>query len=278
MLPEPIDSIDDPRVEAYRNLRDRTLRGESLFVTEGRVLTLRLLRSRYEAESVFVAEPYLEEVLAVVQDRAPVYVAPERLLLDVVGFNFHRGVLAAGRRPPMPLLEDVLPPPGRPGPLRLVVCPEITKPENMGLIFRTAGALGIDAVLLGERSCDPFSRRSLRVSMGAVLVVPFRKSTDLASDLLRLRQSWNVELLATVLDPSAERLPQVSWPQRAGLLFGNESEGLRAEWLQIADRHVTLPMAPGVDSLNLGVAAGIFLYEMTRTTGAGGGCQAIGQP
>lgn len=266
---ERIESLDDPRVAAYRNLRDRTLRGESIFLTEGRVLTLRLLESRYGAETVFVSDEYAPEFEPIVPPGVPLYVARESLLLEVVGFKFHRGVLGVGRRRLTPSLEEFLA--GREsGPLSLVICPEITKPENMGLIFRTAGAFGVDGVLLGERSCDPFSRRCLRVSMGGSLHTPFVRSADLQADLRQLKERWGVELLATVLDPGAERLADLRWPERCGILFGNETDGLRAQWLSLCDRRVTIPMQPGTDSLNLGVAAGVFLYGMMgRTKGCG---------
>jgi len=263
---ERIESIDDPRVAPYRNLRDRTLRGESIFVAEGRVLTRRLLESRYPAQSVFVSEHFADEFQGVVGGRAPLYVAPESLLLEVVGFKFHRGVLGVGCRSKLPSLDELTAPLDAAATWSLVVCPEITKPENLGLIFRSAGAFGVDAVLLGERCCDPFSRRCLRVSIGAVLQVPFTKSTDLLADLRRLKDRWGVELMATVLDKQAERLADVRWPSRIGILFGNEADGLRQQWLALCGRHVTIPMSPAADSLNLGVAAGIFVYEMKKAT------------
>jgi tRNA G18 (ribose-2'-O)-methylase SpoU len=261
-----IDSIDDPRIVAYRNLRDRTLRGESIFVTEGAVLTRRLLASPYQAESVFVSYEFAEEFSRLVPAGVPLYVAAEPLLLEVVGFPFHRGVLGAGRREQRHSLDDVAGPKDANSPVRLVICPEITKPENMGLIFRTAAGLGIDGVLLGQRCCDPFSRRCLRVSMGAVLNLPFVKSADLLADLHALKDRWQVELLAAVLDERAERLGDVRWPLRSGVVFGNEFDGLRAEWLAECPRRITIPMHGGTDSLNLGVAAGIVMYEMTKST------------
>jgi tRNA G18 (ribose-2'-O)-methylase SpoU len=263
---ETIASLDDPRVAAYRNLRDRTLRGESVFVAEGYVLARRLLESRFEAESILVDEEYAGEFDRLAAGRMPVYAAPKTLLLGIVGFPFHRGALAVGRRPSPRSLEDILA--LRPaGPssdrLRLVVLPEVTKPENLGLAFRAAAAFGIDAVVLGPRSCDPFSRRALRVSMGAVLTVPFVRSADLASDLSSLKCRWGVELTAAVLDEEAPSLSDASWPPRAAVVLGNEFDGLPAEWLSLCDRRLTIPMRPDTDSLNLGVAAGIFLYEMT---------------
>lgn len=263
---ERIDSIDDPRVAAYRSLPDRTLRGESVFVTEGRNLTLRLLASPYAAESVFVAQQHAAEFAAVVGD-VPLYTAPEPLLKQVVGFDFHLGVLGSGRRGELPSPDELV---GRrpvDAPLRLVICPETTKPENLGLIFRSSAGLGIDGLLLGRRCCDPFSRRALRLSMGGTLQVPFSTSVELADAMRRLRDRRQVELVAAVVDDRAERLPDFRWSPRTALVFGNEFHGLREPWLSACDRRVTIPMPPGVDSLNLGVAAGIFLYELAKSAG-----------
>jgi len=264
---ERIRSIDDSRVAAYRNLRDRTLRGESIFIAEGELIARRLLASRYPTESLFVAEKLADEFEQAVGD-VPLYVATEQLLREVVGFAFHRGVLAVGRRASFWTLEEMMaaatasnrkPSPGGCG---LVVCPEVTSPDNLGLIFRSAAAFGVEGVLLGSRSCDPLSRRALRLSMGGVFQVPWIKTDDLPRVLQRLKADWRFELWATVLDEKAERLDAVGWPPCVGLLLGNEFDGLGAPWLALCDRRVTISMQQGVDSLNLGVAAGVFLYEM----------------
>ncbi len=257
-----IDSLDDPRVANYRNLRDRTLRGESLFMAEGREVVIRLFESPYAVESVLVAQKHGEEFQALVGDRAPLYVAPEALLSRIVGFRFHLGVLAVGRRRALPALEELLPPPEADVCLRLVVLPEVTKPENLGLVVRSAAGFGLDAVLLGPRCCDPLSRRAMRVSMGAVVQAPINRSADLAADLEALHARWAVTRVAAVLDRRAQPLAEFRWPRRAAVLVGNETAGLRDGWLSQCDQRVTIPMQAGVDSLNLGVAAGIFLYTM----------------
>ena len=258
-----IDSLDDPRVAAYRNLRDRTLRGQRMFVAEGSLLVMRLLSSRFAAESLLVAEPLVGAFLPHVPADVPVYVAAEPLVQAIAGFPLHQGVLAAGCRRPEMSLEEMLGPP-RDGPLGIIVCPHITKPENMGLIFRVAAGLGADGLVLGPQCCDPFSRRCLRVSMGAVLRAPYRKSPDLAFDLDALRDRWGVEMLAAVLDEQALPLDSVRWPRRAAVMLGNEFDGLGDGWLKYCLQRATIRMARETDSLNLGVAAGIFVYEMMR--------------
>lgn len=264
---DSIDSIDDPRIAAYRNLRDRTLRGEGIFVAEGRLLVHRLLNSAFPAESVLAAGQYAEEFARVTPAEVPLYLATERLLRRIVGFDFHRGALAAGRRRPLPTMVELLDGLAQHRRASVVVLPEVTKPENLGLIVRSAAALGAGGVLLGERSCDPLARRALRLSMGSVFEVPLARSVDLAADLFLLRRQFGYEVFAAVLDPEAEPLPDVRWPDRTAILFGNEFDGLSDHWLAGCGRRVTIPMRPGIDSLNLGVAAGIVLYELQRCPG-----------
>ena len=226
-----------------------------------------MLESDYQTESVFVAEELAAQVAPLVGDRTPLYVAALSLLVEIVGFPFHRGVLGCGRRPPSKTLAELMTPIDSSQSLALVVCPEVNDSENLGLIFRTAAGLGVNGVLLGQRCCDPLSRRSLRLSMGGVLGVPFTRPQNLLEDLQMLKSRHGVELLATVLDDRAEPIGQVRWPPRAGLLLGNEAEGLSDDYLSLCDRRVTIPMRPGTDSLNVGVAAGIFIYEMMRSRG-----------
>jgi tRNA G18 (ribose-2'-O)-methylase SpoU len=258
---ERIDSIDDPRVAPYRHMKERTARGESVFVTEGLLLTERLLKSPFETESVFVAESFLGQIERLVGPGVPLYVAPENVLQEVVGFPFHRGVLAVGRRGKPPVLEDLLRGTDIGAERSLIVCPHTNQSENLGLIFRTAAAFGIDGVLLGPQSSDPFSRRCLRLSMGGVLRVPFAALEDLPSELKRLKHRWGFQLVATVLDDTAERVCDVRWHPRTALVLGNEFEGIPPQYLALCDRRVTIPMQPGTDSLNVGVAAGIFVYK-----------------
>ncbi len=261
---QSIESISDPRIASYRNLRERTLRGESVFIAEGELVVRRLLDSPYEVESLLVVERFLPEIADAVPPDIPVYLVREAEIGEIVGFSFYQGILALGKRPLLPGLELVREFSDREN-LRLVVLPDVTKPENLGLTFRSCAALGATAVVLGERCCDPFSRRALRVSMGGVLQVPIIASPDLASDLKRLRDEFAFELWGTVLDPAAQRLPEIkSAPPRIALLFGNEYEGLTEPWAALCQRKAIIPMSPGIDSLNLGVSVGIFLYELQR--------------
>jgi tRNA G18 (ribose-2'-O)-methylase SpoU len=268
---QSIVSLNDPRVAPYRNLRERTLRGENLFIAEAVLVVRRLIESDYQVESILATGEHAERFRTLVGDEVPIYVADRSLMAEIVGFPFHRGALAVGCRHQPPSIAAVMERLEEKSPWTLIVCPEATQAENLGMVFRTAAAFGVDAVVLGPGSCDPFCRRALRTSMGNVLRVPFVRSADLAADLRVIKERYGVRLAATVLGGGAELLPTVVWPERVGLMLGNEFAGLGDEWLDLCDHKITIPMAPGTDSLNLGVAAGVFVYERMRSLLAGRG-------
>jgi tRNA G18 (ribose-2'-O)-methylase SpoU len=257
-----IDSLDDPRVALYRNLKDRELerRGRH-FIAEGEHLTRRLLASDFPVDSVMLVERRVAELAPVVPEHVPAYVVSQELMNEIVGLKFHSGILACGRRKPRQTIDDVIPR-DKAG-LTLVICPEISNVENIGTMIRIAAGFGADAMILGERCHDPFWRQSVRVSMGTIFRLPLVQSEDLLRDLRRLREEWGVELLATVLDDSAEPLASAKRRPKLGILFGSEAQGLGPEWVDACDRRVTIPMKHGTDSLNVAVSAGIFLYHFT---------------
>lgn len=260
---EPIATLDDPRVGHYRNLKDRALdRSGRFFIAEGENVVRRLLASDFPVESVFLSEGWLDAIAPAVPAEVPIYVASQQVLEQVLGFKFHNGVVASGRRKPRLTIDDVIPKDRER--LTLVACPDISNVENIGSIIRLCAGFGVDALILGERSHDPFWRQSVRVSMGTIFSLPIVHTDDLLRDLARLRREWGVELAATVLDETAESLERAERPARFGLLFGNEAQGLDAAHVAACDRRVTIPMKLGTDSLNVGVAAGIFLYHFTR--------------
>jgi tRNA G18 (ribose-2'-O)-methylase SpoU len=257
---ELITSLDDARLAPYRSLKGKELaRQGGRFIAESEFVVRRLLASDYPAESVVVAERKAAALAEAVPSHVPLYAVPDRLLNEVVGYKFHTGVMAVGRRLPSPPLAAVLPAAGR---SVVAVCPDLNNFENLGSVIRTAAAFGVDALLLGERCCDPFYRMSVRVSMGTCFRLPIVRSEDLLRDLAELRQSHGYQLLATVLDDDAEPLPTLAVPERTAVLFGNEAVGLSPADVAACDRRVTLPMRRGTDSLNVATAAAVFLYHL----------------
>jgi tRNA G18 (ribose-2'-O)-methylase SpoU len=255
-----INSLDDPRIETYRELKDTNhTRWNGLFICEGEKLVRRLLASDFAVESVLFSDRFERQFGALAPPEVPVWIVPDELVEPLVGFNFHRGILACGRRRANPTLDELAPLGRR---LTLAICAEVQDPENLGAILRISSAFGVDGVLVGGGgSADPFSRRVLRVSMGASLRVPIRETADIAAELDQLRDTLAVELAATVLDQSAEPLSAAKRSDRFALLFGSEGHGLDPAIIALCNRRVTIPMTLGTDSLNVAVAAGICLYH-----------------
>jgi tRNA G18 (ribose-2'-O)-methylase SpoU len=257
-----IHSLDDPRLDPYRNLKQSNLtRWSGIFIAEGEKLTRRLLASDFETASVLLGRSYVAAFASLARPETPVFIVPDDDVEKIVGFNFHRGVLACGRRRPWHGLDEVA---ESHRDATLVVCPDVQDPENMGAMLRIGSALGVTALMLGRRCADPFSRRVLRVSMGAALRLPLIESDDLAADLRRLQSEFQYELVATVLAEDARPLERIERAQRTALLFGSEGHGLAPSLVDVCDRRVTIPMQPGTDSLNVAVAAGIILHHYIR--------------
>jgi tRNA G18 (ribose-2'-O)-methylase SpoU len=262
-----IQDCNDPRLAPYRELPlNKALRPAGLFIAEGRLLIERLLASRFEVQSIFVDESHADEVAALAGDSIPLYVAPRKLLEETIGFNFHRGMLACGRRGMEPTLETVLRERERRAALTVVVCVNVYDPENLGGILRNCAAFGVDAVIVSRQSVDPLARRVLRVSMGASFKLPIVTVDDTPRTLDELRTKWNTPSAATVLDNSAESLLEFARPSRLAVVFGNEGHGLPDDVISACDHRLTIPMRLGTDSLNVSVACGILLHELIVST------------
>ncbi len=256
----PIDSMNDQRLEPYRNLKFTShVRRQRLFVAEGDKLVRRLLVSAVRVHSVLVGEDFLAAGDLEIPLEATTFVAPDAMLREIVGFKFHRGILACGVRPAGLSLAKVIGAADQS--TAVVVCVDIQDPTNLGTILRTAEAFGVAAVVLADGCADPFSRRVLRVSMGSPFQLPLVHSTNLAADLAVLRDRWRMTVFAAVADPAAEPLDRTERPDRFAIVLGNESRGLSTECAQLCDRQVTIPMTSQADSLNVAVANGILLHH-----------------
>ena len=260
----PVSAPGDSRLEPYRRVGEHAwLRSHGLFVAEGRLLLERLVSARtHEIESVLVSPAALDALRPVVEqvDR-PVYVAAPELLKELTGFNFHRGCLALARRPPITPLETFFG-------ARLVLGLEgIGNPDNIGGAFRAAAAFDVDGVLLDGSSGDPFYRKAIRTSMGAVLQVPFASLADWHHGWEALRQT-GFTIAALTTDQRAIPLDRfaadVATRDRILLVAGAEGSGLSEGSLSRADVRVTIPMSAAVDSLNVAVAVAIALSRVWR--------------
>lgn len=258
-----IEDPGDPRVADYVRLTDPDLRrlretsgGASgdFFIAEGVQVIRALLRSPYPVRSLFVTPLRWSALSSSVPDDVTVYVGAQEVLNEVAGFPLHRGALAsAGRLPLRPVAEVV-------ADARLVVATEgVNDHENLGALFRNAAAFGAGAVLLDPTSCDPLYRRSVRVSMGHVLGVPFTRWPGGPAGVEAL-QALGLEVVA--LTPSGADVADVPPAVRRVVLVGAEGPGLTPAVLAAADRRVAIPMAAGVDSINVAAATAVALHRL----------------
>lgn len=255
-----ITDADDPRIADYVDLADPDLRRRveaerGYFVAESPLVVRALLRSGRRVRSVLVTPKQYEalgDVLAGVD--VPVYVAPPAVLRRVVGFDLHRGAVAAADRWALPPVATVLE-----GARRIAVLQKVNDHENLGVVFRSAAALGIEAMLLDAECSDPLYRRTVRVSIGHVLHVPWTRLRSLDEVT-----AAGFEPVALTPDPGATALDAVAWPARTALLLGAEGAGLSAEWLAAATVRARIPMRHDVDSLNVATAAAIAFYVLGR--------------
>ena len=262
---EPVSRADDPRLADYVALTDPALRrardrATGVFIAEGRLVVERLLRSRHPVRSVLVTDRGLRALRPALEDAdVAVYLVDAAVAHAVTGYDVHRGVLAAGQRLPLPDPAGLLA-----GAAVVLVLEDISEQANMGAIFRNAAALGADAVLLSPLCCDPLYRRSVRVSMGAVLSVPFTYLEPWPTALTALAEHGFATAALTPA-PEAEPLETaaaalVGGGGRVALVLGAEGPGLSPAALARCGRRVRIAMEPGVDSLNVATAAAVALH------------------
>lgn len=261
-----IEDPADPRVAAYRDIRERDLTGrEGLFIAEGEVVvrTLASPASRCAIRSVLLAEKRAEGLTDVITSLAkdtPVYVASQRVLDAVAGFDLHRGILALGEKPAPVTTQALLA--TLPADCVVVAASAIGNHDNIGGLYRNAAAFGAAAVLLDDRCGDPFYRKSIRVSVGAVLRT--RTPTPLAVGVLvDTLIAEGFEVIA--MTPGAgETLASLRPGGRRAILLGSEGPGLPEEIIARC-RGVKIPMSGGFDSLNVAVTSAIALHQLTCT-------------
>jgi len=291
----------DPRVADYRNVPDpQLLERDGIFIAEGRLVVRRLLAgSRFTTRSIMVTQAALGslEPETVLRPDIPIYLVPQPLMNTIAGFNIHRGCLAVGERRVQPSWRELA---ARANRLAILEC--VGDADNVGSTFRSALALGMDAVLLDSASADPLYRKAIRTSMGASLLLPFarfaaegeasvranagrdvngktsegniaqrdRHRSDWPGALAELGSREGMAVVALTPSQTAAPLQMVAERligRRVALVLGHEGHGLTRDTLDACEFHARIPMAPGVDSLNVATAAAIAMYELGRTRG-----------
>jgi tRNA G18 (ribose-2'-O)-methylase SpoU len=261
---QPIDGAADPRLAPYRRVGDAGwLKDNGLFVAEGRLVVERLLTARgFHVESILVTSAAQRAMSARLDAcGAAVLVCSQAVMDGVTGINFHRGCLALARRPRAQPLDQWLAADGV-----LLALEGIGNPDNVGGMFRTAAAFGAAGILVGPGTADPFYRKAIRTSMGAVLHIPWAVTTSLEDALGRLKGcGYHVGALTPATDAAPLATFAATCGRRSVLLLGGEGVGLSPASLALADHRVRIPITDAVDSLNVVVAAGIALHAVTGT-------------
>jgi tRNA G18 (ribose-2'-O)-methylase SpoU len=259
-----IDDLSDPRLGDYANLTDVALRRRTepeggLYIAESPKVIGRALTAGHVPRSVLVLEKWLPELDTLLAGHdVPVFVGEPGLLQSLTGFDLHRGALAAMHRPALrpvaELLRDAR---------RVVVLEDIVDHTNVGAIFRSAAGLGADAVLVTPRCADPLYRRSVRVSMGTVLQVPWTRLPEWPLGAEQLREA-GFHIAALALSDEAVELDTFADdpPERVAIVLGAEGDGLSTAALNAADTVVTIPMLHNVDSLKVASASAVALYAL----------------
>ena len=237
-----------------------------MFIAESEIVIRRALAAGYRPRSMVMAPEWLERMAPLVTDvEAPVYTASYDVLRELTGFHVHRGALASFHRKPVPSLDEVVM-----GARRVVVIEDMVSHTNLGAVFRCAAALGMDAVVLSPSCADPLYRRAVRVSMGEVFAVPYARADRWPESIGELKNA-GFRVLAMTPAADASRLDElaVGDEDRLAVLLGSEGPGLSATASGMADLQVRIPMAHGVDSLNVAAAAAVAFWELGRARGRG---------
>lgn len=261
-----IDDLDDPGLADFSRLTDVALRKVSepaggLYIAESTKVITRALAAGHRPRAILLLEQWLPDIEPLVRDLdIPVYVGASELLEKLTGFNLHRGAIASMHRPELRPAAEVIA-----GAHRVVVIEDVVDHTNVGAIFRAAAGLGADAVLVTPRCADPLYRRSVRVSMGTVLQVPWTRLPEWpeGADILH---AAGFHIAALALADGAVGLDELSAdpPERLAILLGTEGDGLSRAAIHASDSIVTIPMMHGVDSLNVASASAVALWALRR--------------
>ncbi len=258
-----IEGLDDPRLADYSHQTDVALKKaqgteHGLYLAESALVLERALRAGHVPRSVLALGGAVDQAVALVGDEVPVFWGPPELLEELTGYLLHRGLIASMHRPPLPSVTDLIG-----DARRIVILENVADPTNVGAIFRSVAGIGADAVLVTPRCSDPFYRRAIRVSMGTVLQVPWTRTGDWPSTREQLVAS-GFHVAALALEPGAVALRDfaATAPERVALVLGEEGYGLTREALDAADTIVQIPMAHGIDSINVAATAAVAMYAL----------------
>lgn len=262
-----IKDITDPRVAMFASLTEAQLRNsketkEGIFIAESPKVIRVAVQCGYLPIAIMCERRHIEgDAKDIISSHPgmPVYTADREILSQITGYTLTRGVLCAMRRRPLPSVENICT-----GARLVAILQSITDTTNIGAIFRSASAMGVDAVILSSDTCDPLNRRAIRVSMGTVFTVPWTITRDPAAELRK--QQFTIAALALNDNSISLDDPRLKASERLAVMFGTEGDGLPEDTIECADLVVKIPMHHNVDSLNVAAAAAVTFWELRNYT------------
>jgi tRNA G18 (ribose-2'-O)-methylase SpoU len=262
----PITALDIPALHAYRTLRQTTEHFRAgIFIAEAEKVVRRLLESKQQTISVLLTPEWLEIYRPLLEShpqQIPVYVADKSILETIVGYDLHQGIMAMGKIPVPATLESVAV--NSPQPHLFVALDGLAKSENVGAVVRNCAAFGGHAIIVGETAGSPYIRRAVRNSMGTVFDMPIVYSNDLKQSLETLRTQYHTKIIAAHPHTEEHILQRTDCRGNLCIVLGSEGEGISPRILAACDEAIAVPMHGNVDSLNVGSASAVFLYEVLR--------------
>jgi tRNA G18 (ribose-2'-O)-methylase SpoU len=263
-----IDRLDDPRLADFAHRTDVALRHDQktahgLYIAESALVLERAVGAGHRPRAVLCLGGSVPEAIAALgpfADETPIFTGDADLLAELTGYALHRGIVASLDRPPLASVDALLS-----AARRVVIVENVTDPTNVGAIFRSAGAIGADAILVTPRCSDPFYRRAIRVAMGTVLQVPWTRTGDwdeLGPQLVA--HGFTTAALALTDASVSLRAFAATAPERVALVLGTEGEGLTDAALAASDVVVRIPMRHGIDSLNVAAAAAVAMFALAE--------------
>ena len=253
----------DSAIAAYSSLKGKRLEKDGIFIAEGEKVVKSLVDSGCKIASCLTSNETIaryKSLLATIAKRgATTYVADNGLIEDIIGFRFHKGIMAVGYYPKKRTVSTSLKTLKRP--LFLVALNAINDPQNVGLIARNASAFGVQALIVDNATYDPYYRKAVRVSMGAIFRLPVYYEDDLGSSLIQLKKKYDTRIIAATPGRGTSDIAKVKLSGNICFVFGNEDKGISRRVLSVADAKVRIPILKAVDSLNVASAGAICLYE-----------------
>jgi len=272
-----VSSIQLSELEPYRTLKRPLEHSRAgFFVAEGEKVVLRLLRSSLRVRSVLITEQWFNAYRELIEGRTEnpkIYLVEKSLMEEIVGFPLHKGIMAIADIPEAATIEEAIAKAIRP--YLFVAVDGIMNSENLGVIIRNCASFGVNALVVGETSCDPYLRRSVRSSMGNIFALPIVRTFHIVEELEKLRSAFGVRIVAAHPRDSSKRIEAVDFDADCCLVFGGEGFGISNPVLEVCDISAAIPMMKGVDSINVASASAVMLYEVQRQRNSHRGSSAV---